>query len=96
MSYNFTAPTLQQYAAGISDFLQESRGWHDLDVYHFYSVCPDRGYYESCDNAYGGLDVSWAFHFRKENRGLPSNEEIATRYADLLLQEYKNFVESLD
>ena len=54
-------PTFEQYRAGLEDFLQESAEWAGLDPHRFYSV--NRwGYYESSDNADGGLSVGWAFY----------------------------------
>lgn len=54
-------PSFEQYKAGLETFLHESAEWHDIDRFRFYSV-NDFGYYESSDNANGGLDVSWAFY----------------------------------
>lgn len=54
-------PTFEQYRAGLEDFLRESSEWDGLDHHRFYSV--NRwGYYESSDNADGGLSVGWAFY----------------------------------
>lgn len=54
-------PTFEQYLAGLEDFLRESAEWAGLDHHRFYSV--NRwGYYESSDNADGGLSVDWAFY----------------------------------
>lgn len=58
-------PNFEQYKEGLEDFLRESAGWEDIDIYKFYSV--NRfGYYESGDNANGGLDVMWAFNVARE------------------------------
>lgn len=55
-------PSFEQYKEGLETFLRESAEWHDIDqMYPFHSV-NRYGYYESCDNADGGLDVSWAFY----------------------------------
>lgn len=54
-------PSFEQYKAGLETFLHESAEWHDIDRFRFYSV-NNFGYYESSDNANGGLDVSWAFY----------------------------------
>ena len=54
-------PTFEQYKNGLEDFLRESAEWAGLDHHRFYSV--NRwGYYESSDNANGGLSVGWAFY----------------------------------
>lgn len=58
-------PSFEQYKAGLETFLRESAEWEDIDIYKFYSV--NRfGYYESGDNANGGLDVMWAFNVARE------------------------------
>ena len=54
-------PTFEQYKEGLEDFLRESAEWAGLDHHRFYSV-NRRGYYESSDNADGGLSVGWAFY----------------------------------
>lgn len=59
-------PTFSQYKEGLETFLRESADWCDIDTYRFYSV-NNFGYYESCDNADGGLDVSWAFNAARED-----------------------------
>lgn len=54
-------PTFEQYKNGLEDFLRESAEWAGLERHRFYSV--NRwGYYESSDNADGGLSVDWAFY----------------------------------
>lgn len=59
-------PTFSQYKEGLETFLRESAEWEELDRFRCYSV--NRfGYYESCDNANGGLDVSWAFNAARED-----------------------------
>lgn len=59
-------PTFSQYKEGLETFLRESEEWEELDRFRFYSA--NRfGYYESCDNANGGLDVSWAFNAARED-----------------------------
>lgn len=80
-----TIPTLSEYTEALRTFQQASSGWYGLDLSHFYSATP-RGWYESTDNAQGGLDVSWAFHREA------SDEEIAEQY-NALCEELR---ESLD
>lgn len=59
-------PTFSQYKEGLETFLRESAEWEELDRFRSYTV--NRfGYYESCDNADGGLDVSWAFNAARED-----------------------------
>lgn len=61
-------PTFEQYKNGLEDFLRESAEWAGLDPHRFYSV--NRwGYYESSDNADGGLSVDWAFYVAHKQCG---------------------------
>lgn len=61
-------PSFMQYREGLETFLHESAEWHDIDRFRFYSI-NDFGYYESSDNANGGLDVSWAFYMAHREVG---------------------------
>ena len=54
-------PTFEQYKNGLEDFLRESSEWAGMDPHRFYSV-NRYGYYESSDNADGGLSVGWPFY----------------------------------
>lgn len=72
-------PTFSQYKEGLETFLRESAEWEELDRFRFYSV--NRfGYYESCDNANGGLDVSWSFTV---SRSEPENYAVRLHYHHL-------------
>ena len=61
-------PTFEQYKNGLEDFLRKSSEWAGLDHHCFYSV-NRRGYYESSDNADGGLSVGWAFYASHKEHG---------------------------
>lgn len=54
---------LKDYINGVKKFIEESKNWINIDSYKFYTctgnVADD--WEESCDNANGGLDISWAF-----------------------------------
>ena len=69
-------PTLSEYTEALRKFQEDSSIWYGFDNSHFYSAT-DRGWYESSDNARGGLDVSWSFHREV------SEEEIAAKYIEL-------------
>lgn len=72
-------PTFSQYKEGLETFLRESAEWEELDRFRFHSV--NRfGYYESCDNANGGLDVSWSFTV---SRSEPENYAVRLHYHHL-------------
>lgn len=77
--YSNPLPSFATYKEGVEDFLRESADWCDIDTYRFYSV--NRfGYYESCDNANGGLDVSWSFTV---SRSEPENYAVRLHYHHL-------------
>lgn len=65
---SLSLPTFEQYKNGLDDFLRESAEWAGMDHCRFYSV-NRRGYYESSDNAEGGLDVGWAFYTAHKEHG---------------------------
>lgn len=52
--------TIQEYTNTCKAFAADTNGWAQVDQYKFYTTNGD-GWEESCDNANGGLDVSWAF-----------------------------------
>lgn len=49
------------YLSACRQFSKDTAEWGALDSYKFYTTTGD-GWEESCDNASGGIDVSWAFH----------------------------------
>lgn len=51
-----------EYLNACLDFAKESKKWYDLDPRKPYISTTGDGWEESCDNANGGIDVSWAFH----------------------------------
>ena len=86
----FELPTLEEYISGLKSFLESSQDWCGLEDSHFYSVSGRMGYYESSDNAYGGLDVSWAFHRS------PSLHEVINTYIQLVEVDRANYLEDLE
>ena len=52
--------TLEQYTDACIKFSGDTKEWGGLDPYRFYTTAPN-GWEETCDNANGGIDVSWAF-----------------------------------
>ena len=57
---------MERYTQSCLMFSYASESWGAVDPYKFYTS--DRADYwrETCDNAHGGLDVSWAFHKTSE------------------------------
>lgn len=60
------AMTIKDYTTAALRFSTDSANWGSLDPYKFYttgSLTTHADWWaESCDNAVGGLDISWAFH----------------------------------
>lgn len=53
---------VKEYVESCVRFAHDTSKWPKLNGIKFYTTAPDCGWEESCDNAHGGLDVSWAFH----------------------------------
>lgn len=79
-----STPTLAEYVEGVREFQNISREWHSLEDHNFYTVNND-GYYESSDNARGGLSCRWAFHREF------TESEISLEY-QRLLSEYNALI----
>lgn len=54
--------TIKEYASICKKFSSETAEWLGLDNYKHYRTDGTSDWYESCDAARGGIDVSWAFH----------------------------------
>lgn len=52
---------IQEYVKSCIQFSHDTYKWAELDDTKFYTTTPNGGWEETCDNAHGGLDVSWAF-----------------------------------
>lgn len=57
--------TLLEYTDACIRFSAETESWGGLDPYQHYTTTGS-DWQESCDNASGGLDVSWAFRLSEE------------------------------
>ena len=77
-------PDIEVYEQGVLEFVELSKNWASIEYGKFYSISNEIGYYESYDNAYGGLDVSWAFH------KAPSKHEIFRQYIKILREMQEN------
>ena len=53
--------TVKEYTNICIKFAEDTAEWFALDNYKFYTTSIF-GWKESCDNAHGGIDISWAFH----------------------------------
>ena len=81
--------TFDEYYNGVKEFQKVTRNWQKKDQ-PFYSVDKNGFLYFSWDNAYGGLDVSWAFH-RKT-----SKQEILENYLRLIDKEFTLLLENIE
>ncbi len=53
---------VESYIDCCKKFAKDTQGWARLDDYNYYTTQNDSDWAETCDNAHGGIDVSWAFH----------------------------------
>lgn len=52
---------LKDYINDCKDFAEKTKEWNNIDDKAFYTT-NGLGWEETCDNCFGGIDVSWAFH----------------------------------
>lgn len=52
---------LKDYIEATKNFSEETKAWGNLSEYAYYTTTGN-SWEESCDNASGGIDISWAFH----------------------------------
>ncbi len=73
---------LKDYIEAAKTFAEDTKGWGNINEYAYYTTTGN-GWDESCDNAAGGIDVSWAFHESTEKiekeAGQHFIDEIAVR-----------------
>lgn len=74
---------IKNYAEICKKFAAETAEWHRLPEGEFYTTL-GKDWVETCDNAHGGFDVSWAFH--------ETAAAIDAEAGDYLLQEVGNLV----
>ena len=79
--------TFDEYYNGVKEFQKKTRNWQGLEM-SFHSVDKNGFLYFSWDNAYGGLDVSWAFHKKT------SKKEIFENYLRLIDEEFSVLLEN--
>lgn len=56
----------KNYIMDAKKFSRDTSNLLELKDSKFYVTSKTSGWEESCDNAYGGVDVSWAFHETEE------------------------------
>ncbi len=89
--------SLENYIEGVKAFNKETMEWSYLDDKYQYIASGNvsEPWEKSCDNAHGGLYISWAF--KKENL---TNEEILEHYyeelIDILRLDMENEVDNIE
>ena len=76
---------LQDYISAAKTFAAETQEWGNLNGYSFYTTIGD-AWQESCDNASGGIDISWAFHESAEKIEKEAGQHFVNEIADRLEQ----------
>lgn len=76
---------LQDYIESAQTFATETKDWGSLNEYAYYTTTGN-GWDESCDNAPGGLDISWAFHESSEKIEKEAGQHFINEIADRLEQ----------
>lgn len=66
---------VRRYADICKRFAADTIEWSRLPTHNFFTTSGD-GWKETCDNAHGGLDVSWAFHLDEKRIEESAAEEL--------------------
>ncbi len=83
--------TYDEYVAACKDFSKNSQEWIRMENGKFYTTNQtSEGWEESCDNAHGGLDVSWAF--RKAEKDV--EKEAPGMYARQIVETVKCMIDN--
>lgn len=77
--------TIKDYTTAAQRFAEDSREWGGLDQYKFYTTAGDE-WRETCDNAHGGLDLSWAFRETSATIAAEAPQRFLDQLADQLEQ----------
>lgn len=76
---------LKDYIESAKVFAEESKDWRNLNEYAYYTT-NGNSWKESCDNASGGIDISWAFHESAEQIEKEAGQHFVNEIADRLEQ----------
>jgi hypothetical protein len=76
---------LKDYIESAKVFAEESKDWRNLNEYAYYTT-NGNSWEESCDNASGGIDISWAFHESAEQIEKEAGQHFVNEIADRLEQ----------
>ncbi len=78
---------LKDYIESAKNFSEETKAWGNLNEYAYYTTTGN-SWEESCDNASGGIDISWAFHESAEKIEIMTTRQtggLTTGYKPLIL-----------
>ena len=76
--------TFQDYLTDCLDFSKASQTWSALDYRKPFITTNGSGWQESCDNANGGIDVSWAFRLHADKVRASAPQKFSDAFTDLL------------
>lgn len=76
--------TYYAYLNDCNDFARCSADWPDLDHRKPYITTNGHGWQESCDNANGGIDVSWSFRLRADKVRAAAPQKFADAFTESL------------
>lgn len=76
---------LKDYIESAKVFAEESKDWRSLNEYAYYTT-NGNSQEESCDNASGGIDISWAFHESAKQIEKEAGQHFVNEIADRLEQ----------
>lgn len=80
---------IEEYKEVCIQFAKETKDWNQLNKYKYYTS-NGNSWEESCDNAHGGLDISWAFQM-KENK---IKELAPQKFVDLIKEEIQTAIDN--
>lgn len=73
-----------EYLSDCIDFAEKSESWNELDHSKPFITTNGNGWQETCDNANGGIDVSWAFHLTADEIRADAPQQYADAITELL------------
>lgn len=76
--------TFQGYLNACLKFAKDTENWSWLDRSHWFTTNGGGDYEESCDNANGGIDISWSFRLRADKVRAAAPQKFADAFTESL------------
>lgn len=76
--------TFQDYLNACLKFAKDTENWSWLDRSRWFTTNGGGDYEESCDNANGGIDVSWSFRLRAYKVRAAAPQKFADAFTESL------------